>query len=393
VWSGVHRVCPVQGTPGNVRRAGIARGDLVFAVVCLGVVAVGFPVLTTLARRVRRVSTRRLLGLGATALAVIVLGVELLTLSNMDWSGLSSPRAVATPTWVTYVRDHLGNGLGDGRLYSADGLMQPSYSGDYGFADLSFEDGVVPRDEATFAESDVEPMNDNALAFIGNPMQGTVPNHLIGLELAGVTLLALPDPGCAPGCSGLSLRFDDRAAGVGIFSVPDPQPFLWFPTRVVKGNGVPAQPLVVASVASATSGPPVTALRSSPGHAAVRAGSDAEASARLVSADNSRLVIAVHADRRRLLVAREAAFPGWQATIDGKRVAEVIVDGVFQGVMVPSGTSRVVLTYRPDGLSAAEALSVAAVAWAVLSSALVFVRRRGVPRGRRALHSEGPRGS
>lgn len=376
--------------------AGVAGGDLVFVVACLGVVAIGFPVLTTLARSARGTSTHRLFELGATALVVVVLGGELLTLSNMDWSGLPSPHAVATPTWVTYVQDHLGGGLGAGRLYSADGLMQPSYSGEYGFADLSFEDGVVPRDEATFVQSEVEPTNDNALAFIGSPMQGTVPSHLIGLELAGVTLLALPDPGCAPACSGLSLRFDDRAAGVGIFSVPDPQPFLWFPAHVVRRGGVPAKPLLVASVASASSGGlPVTALRSSPGHAAVRAAPAAELNARLVSAsgDNSRLVIAVHADRRRLLVAREAAFPGWRATIDGRRVAEVTVDGVFQGVMVPSGTSRVVLTYRPVGLSKAEALSFAAVVWAALSSVAAFVRRRGAPRTRRGRHSESLRGS
>jgi len=198
-------------------------------------------------------------------------------------------------------------------------------------------------------------------------------------------LLALPDPGCAPGCSGLTLRYDDRAAGVGIFAVPDPQPFLWFPGRVVRGEGVPTHPLETAS----TSIPDVTAAALSSSPLGGSRGRSSSSTARIVgSSGGARLVVTVHADRRRLLVVREASFPGWRATIDGRPVSEVMVDGVFQGVVVPSGTSRVVLTFRPDGLSESEAVSLAAVAWAVLSSAAVGFRRRHGRLGRRpGLHS------
>jgi len=48
-----------------------------------------------------------------------------------------------------------------------------------------------------------------------------------------------------------------------------------------------------------------------------------------------------------LLVISQAHYPGWQATVNGKRVPLYRTDGLVIGVALPAGHSNLVLTYRP----------------------------------------------
>lgn len=48
-----------------------------------------------------------------------------------------------------------------------------------------------------------------------------------------------------------------------------------------------------------------------------------------------------------LLVISQAYYPGWQATVNGRRALLYQVDGLVIGVALPAGHSNVVLTYRP----------------------------------------------
>ena len=47
------------------------------------------------------------------------------------------------------------------------------------------------------------------------------------------------------------------------------------------------------------------------------------------------------------MVVREAADPGWVATVDSSRARIAVADGMFIGVVVPAGAHHIVLAYRP----------------------------------------------
>jgi hypothetical protein len=73
-----------------------------------------------------------------------------------------------------------------------------------------------------------------------------------------------------------------------------------------------------------------------------------------VTADRGeRLEVLAQAARPALLVVTDAWHPGWSATVDGRPAEVHKVDGAFRGVVVPAGTHRVVLRYRPPGMTTA----------------------------------------
>lgn len=72
-----------------------------------------------------------------------------------------------------------------------------------------------------------------------------------------------------------------------------------------------------------------------------------------------RLEIRVEADRPSVLVVRDAFATGWTARVDGAPAPVLRADGRHRAVPIPAGASRVVLAYRPAGLRAAVALSLA----------------------------------
>jgi hypothetical protein len=104
---------------------------------------------------------------------------------------------------------------------------------------------------------------------------------------------------------------------------------------------------------------PVDAL---PGHAS--------GTAAVVRADENRVELATHADAAAFLVLSDAAYPGWQASIDGRPVPVYRTDYLLRGVLVPPGQHRVQFVFRPlslavgGGVSAATACGlVAYLAW------------------------------
>lgn len=82
-----------------------------------------------------------------------------------------------------------------------------------------------------------------------------------------------------------------------------------------------------------------------------------------------------------LVVVREAAQPGWVATIDGRPTEVLTANHLFLGVPVPPGRHEVVLRYVPPGLRAGLGLSASALlALAVWVLALTRRRRTRDPR-------------
>lgn len=67
--------------------------------------------------------------------------------------------------------------------------------------------------------------------------------------------------------------------------------------------------------------------------------------------DTHRSVVVDAADRERILVVPESTNPGWQASLGGRELAPVVVNGWQQGWVVPAGTAGSIdLTYRFDSL-------------------------------------------
>lgn len=85
--------------------------------------------------------------------------------------------------------------------------------------------------------------------------------------------------------------------------------------------------------------------------------------------------ITVHAPRAGLLYAAESFFDGWTATVNGNPAPILPANYAFRAVAVPAGTSTVVLSYWPPGLTAGLWLSAASLV-AALTMALVPVRRQ-----------------
>jgi hypothetical protein len=81
-----------------------------------------------------------------------------------------------------------------------------------------------------------------------------------------------------------------------------------------------------------------------------------------ISETANRVTIEVESPARRLLVVFDAWAPGWSASIGSKQVELYRANGMFRALVVPAGLSRVVFAYRPPGLLAGAALSVAATA-------------------------------
>lgn len=96
------------------------------------------------------------------------------------------------------------------------------------------------------------------------------------------------------------------------------------------------------------------------------------------------LVVDVVSSRAGLLVVSQAWFPGWHATVDGREVPVVRVDGLVQGIPIASdGRHRVMLNYRAPGLYLGLAVSLAMFflfgAWLTFGSRNGRLRETGEP--------------
>ena len=92
------------------------------------------------------------------------------------------------------------------------------------------------------------------------------------------------------------------------------------------------------------------------------------------SMEGSGTTARVVSDEGAVLVALDAAVPGWQAFVDGSATEVVTADHLFLGVVVPPGEHEVLLTYRAPGLVAGLWLS--ALGLGLLVAAAVGARLR-----------------
>ena len=100
----------------------------------------------------------------------------------------------------------------------------------------------------------------------------------------------------------------------------------------------------------------------------------------IVAADPDHLVVQVQAEATQLLFVANRLVEGWTATLDGEPAALVPANHSFQGVFVPAGLHRVVLTYGFPSTTWGIRLNLALSASIFLALALGATQRARYPR-------------
>jgi hypothetical protein len=109
--------------------------------------------------------------------------------------------------------------------------------------------------------------------------------------------------------------------------------------------------------------PPATGGEATPGPAAAQFAEDS----------GERIALSVDAKRAGYLVLSDTYYPGWQATVDGRRAEVKPADVAFRAVAVPAGRHTVVFEYHPWSVRLGGMLSLAGLA--AIALGLLLTRR------------------
>ncbi len=104
-------------------------------------------------------------------------------------------------------------------------------------------------------------------------------------------------------------------------------------------------------------------------------------SARLVSYRAQRIVADATVSHRSMLVLTDIHYPGWQVSVDGRPAPIDRVDYVLRGVLLSSGTHRIVFTYAPASFRAGWIISLVTLL-GLLVTLIIGLRRHALRRGR-----------
>ncbi len=96
-----------------------------------------------------------------------------------------------------------------------------------------------------------------------------------------------------------------------------------------------------------------------------------------VSRQGTRLQAQVTVDGPAYLVLKQAWYPGWRATVDGKRVPIFRADLALQAVPVPAGQHEVVVDYQPGSVIVGTVVSLAAALALIILVGIGAWRRKG----------------
>ena len=103
---------------------------------------------------------------------------------------------------------------------------------------------------------------------------------------------------------------------------------------------------------------------------------------RIVSLEPNRMAIDADLGCRAMIVASDAYYPGWQATVDGRPAQIYEAYAVLRGIVAEAGTHRVELRYRPLTALAGAAMTLAGLGGALALSVLKIFRRASAGGGR-----------
>ncbi len=196
------------------------------------------------------------------------------------------------------------------------------------------------------------------------------------VRLLGLRYLLVPS-GVAPPIDG---RLVEEADGYSLWELADRQPLATVSDQAEFVDGIPA---AMEAITEPGFDPSEQVVIDLPTDVFTCVGDcvspDAPTITRTLFA--SELSIQLPPQSEGVLTVRYAYDEGWRATADGRPAQTMPVDGFLQGVVLPSGTREVVLTYHDDAVMLGLALG--AGIWSVLLAApllaLAFERRRRRP--------------
>jgi hypothetical protein len=93
----------------------------------------------------------------------------------------------------------------------------------------------------------------------------------------------------------------------------------------------------------------------------------------VVEDSDERVALRMDAKRAGYLVLSDTYYPGWQATVDGRRAKVRPADVAFRAVAIPAGRHTVAFEYHPWSVKLGGALSLAALA--AIALGLLLTRR------------------
>jgi hypothetical protein len=165
------------------------------------------------------------------------------------------------------------------------------------------------------------------------------------------------------------LVFEDPG-GLKLFENPDVFPRTWVVHRLLVANTRPEvsdfiinKPELLRTIAPIrNAGPPLEQC----------SGAD---QLRIVENRPGRMVIDAELGCKGMVIVSDVYFPGWQATVDGRRAEIHEVYGFLKGVVVEGGRHRVEMSYRPRSVYTG-AVMTAAGAGLALAAALSGLRKR-----------------
>lgn len=104
--------------------------------------------------------------------------------------------------------------------------------------------------------------------------------------------------------------------------------------------------------------------------------SETSAQVELLRDEVNLLEIMVSTDSTGWLRIADSWYPGWTATIDGKRVTVERVDHLLKGICVPAGNHKIILQYQPTGFPIVMGISLATLLVCIILSMVAFTSEK-----------------
>lgn len=303
----------------------------------------------------------------AVAVVIVLTGVDLVTLDRGEHGSI--PQAYANPPVPASVR-YMAAHQGDARVTATDYALPPNVGQRYGLRDMRV--GIdIPF-----------PLRWTRLwAALGGTSgdlgwfpSGAPGGHQLA-DLFAVRYVLVP-PG-APRPAWVHPVLSTPGGTVGINPTALPRAWVAYGWRNAHDAG-DALALVVATPAkSLREQPVIEGVRDAPS-------GPTPASTPATVTDNSSEKVTLHAVARHagFVVLDDSAYPGWQATVDGRSVPWHPANENFRAVPVGPGVHTIVFSYRPSSVligAIVSVLSILALLALAIAGAVVVRRRRQAP--------------
>ena len=323
----------------------------------------------------------------AGVLIVLVIVAELLLLVPR---GFYSPRRDPYPhdAWIEALAAHVQN-PGNSRIFSTDGLLFPDTASVYRLADLRVIDAIYVDRYFKYFQTFVAPGTVDRWLATG-PTEGfpSIFNNPM-FDLMGARYLVQKRPFAT---SDPNYHLVETVNGHLIYenSAAFPRAFVVHNVHVVKdeagsiaflkhGSSRDVEGAVHPAINPRTEAVvEAPSTRGLPFRAADRkCPASTSDSATITQFSPSRLQISVTAKCAGVVVVSDTYFPGWRATVNGRKSDIYPADLAFRGIAVPAGRTTIVLRYRPPAFRDGVAISVfVLLSFVIFGVSLAWRRRR-----------------